>query len=293
MGAAQGGAEGMGKEVGGLSGEVSEADGEEQEGRVKQEERESGAVVGDASVSHSIALEHEETLRNEAAGETSQEEHDDVALRHEAEGLAGSVVSGFQLATSAGPLCEEPLWGLAFTVEVVIVKGAGRPGGAFASITSSSSGTSSSEQQASYDTAPAQNVPVSSVPISGQVMSAVKDACRAAVAANSPRLVEAMFLCEVTTTTEALGAVYAVLGRRRAAVVREEMNEGSGMFTVHAHLPMAESFGFAEELRGRTSGAASPQVSHSSFPLPLLPLPFLPFPFPGPPYSFDDLGILW
>ncbi|CAI5477403.1 unnamed protein product [Closterium sp. Yama58-4] len=207
-GAAQGGAEETGKEVGGSNGAVSGADGEE------REEREGGAVVGDASVSPSSAPDHEAALRNEAAGETSQD-HDDVALQHEAEGLAGSVVSGFQLATSAGPLCEEPLWGLAFTVEVVIV------------------------------------------------MSAVKDACRAAVAANSPRLVEAMFLCEVTTTTEALGAVYAVLGRRRAAVVREEMNEGSGMFTVHAHLPMAESFGFAEELRGRTSGAASPQLAMS------------------------------
>lgn len=55
--------------------------------------------------------------------------------------------------------------------------------------------------------------------------------------------------------------MYAVLGRRRADIVREEMREGSGAFTVHAHMPVAESFGFAEELRKKTSGAASPQVS--------------------------------
>ena len=66
---------------------------------------------------------------------------------------------------------------------------------------------------------------------------------------------------QVTTTTEALGQVYAVLGRRRASVVKEEMQEGSGMFVVLAFLPVADSFGFAHELRDKTSGAASPQAS--------------------------------
>lgn len=32
--------------------------------------------------------------------------------------------------------------------------------------------------------------------------------------------------------------VYAVLGRRRARIVREELREGSGHFSVHAFLPM-------------------------------------------------------
>jgi len=39
----------------------------------------------------------------------------------EAQSLAGSVVSGFQLATAAGPLCEEPMRGLAFVVEAYLV----------------------------------------------------------------------------------------------------------------------------------------------------------------------------
>jgi translation elongation factor EF-G len=54
--------------------------------------------------------------------------------------------------------------------------------------------------------------------------------------------------------------VYAVLGKRRARVLKEEMREGTAMFTVHAHMPFAESFGFADELRRKTSGAASPQL---------------------------------
>lgn len=41
-------------------------------------------------------------------------------LLTEALGLEFSVVSGFQLATASGPLCEEPMWGLAFTVEAFV-----------------------------------------------------------------------------------------------------------------------------------------------------------------------------
>ncbi|PON74116.1 Translation elongation factor [Parasponia andersonii] len=155
------------------------------------------------------------------------------ALYFEAERLGSSVVSGFQLATAAGPLCDEPMWGLAFIVE--------------ASITPAHSDESEASQSQSeqYDIFP------------GQVMTAVKDACRAAVLQKKPRLVEAMYFCELNTSTEYLGPMYAVLARRRARVLKEEMQEGSALFTVHAHVPVSESFGFADELRRWTSGAAS------------------------------------
>jgi hypothetical protein len=38
---------------------------------------------------------------------------------------------------------------------------------------------------------------------------------------------------------------------------QEEMREGSGMFVVHAYLPVEASFGLADEMRRRSSGAAS------------------------------------
>lgn len=59
-------------------------------------------------------------------------------------------------------------------------------------------------------------------------------------------------------------SAYAVLNRRRARVLREDMNEGTGSFTVAAHLPVAESFGLAQELRQNTAGAAAAQlmISH-------------------------------
>ena len=58
--------------------------------------------------------------------------------------------------------------------------------------------------------------------------------------------------CDVGT----LGT-YAVLGQRRARVVREELREGSDLFSVHAYLPAQASFGFADDMRRRSSGAAS------------------------------------
>ena len=41
------------------------------------------------------------------------------------------------------------------------------------------------------------------------------------------------------------------------------MNEGTNLFQVHATLPVVESFGFANEIRKRTSGLASPQLVFS------------------------------
>ena len=47
----------------------------------------------------------------------------------------------------------------------------------------------------------------------------------------------------------------------------EEMKEGTPFFTISAILPVAESFGFADELRTRSSGAASPQLVFAGYEL--------------------------
>ncbi|XP_034683420.1 elongation factor-like GTPase 1 [Vitis riparia] len=158
------------------------------------------------------------------------------ALCMEAESLESSVISGFQLATAAGPLCEEPMWGLAFVIEARI---------------SPSEGQQSDDLETSYQ--PLEQYGI----FTGQVMNTVKDACRTAVLQKKPRLVEAMYFCELNTPTEYLGPMYAVLARRRARVLKEEMQEGSSLFTVHAYVPVSESFGFPDELRRWTSGASS------------------------------------
>ncbi|KAK7286801.1 hypothetical protein RJT34_22055 [Clitoria ternatea] len=158
----------------------------------------------------------------------------DQALYMGAERLESSVIDGFQFATSAGPLCSEPMWGLAFIIETRA-----------SPFIEQHDEYESHQQSQQYDN------------VAGQVMGTVRDACRAAVLRNKPRLVEAMYFCELNTPTEHLGPMYAVLSRRRARVLKEEMQEGSPFFTVHAYVPVSESFGFADELRRWTSGAAS------------------------------------
>ncbi|KAL3630208.1 hypothetical protein CASFOL_023192 [Castilleja foliolosa] len=164
-------------------------------------------------------------------------EADEMLLR-EAESLESSVLSGFQLATSSGPLCDEPMWGLGFVIEAFVYP-------IDRQLTNDDNSPTQQQQPEPYGV------------FTGQVMTAVKEACRAAVLQNKPRLVEASYFCELNTPTEQLGSMYAVLAKRRARVLKEEMQEGSSLFTVHAYVPVAESFGFADALRRWTSGASS------------------------------------
>ncbi|XP_050206413.1 uncharacterized protein LOC126656019 [Mercurialis annua] len=184
-------------------------------------------------------------------------------LHMEADSLQNSLVSGFQLATAAGPLCDEPMWGLAFVVEAYV-----------SPLTEQADESKSNQQSEQYGM------------FTGQVMATVRDACRAAVLQNQPRLVEAMYFCELNTTTEHLGSMYAVLNRRRARILKEEMQEGSALFTVHAYVPVSESFGFADELRKGTSGAASALLVLSH----LEALPEDPFFVPKTEEEIEEFG---
>eukprot|EP00958_Prasinococcus_capsulatus_P015438 scaffold1644_cov357-Prasinococcus_capsulatus_cf.AAC.3 len=171
----------------------------------------------------------------------------DRELAVDVEIIASGVHNGFQMATSSGPLCDEQLWGLGFEVQVQVVQQA-------AHIDEGDDASTNGEPSRAED---------QYGPFSGQVTATVKDALKAAVEAAGARLVEAMYLCEVSASAEALGGVYAVLGRRRARILKEDMREGSATFVVLAHIPVAESFGIADEIRIKTSGAAAPQLVFS------------------------------
>ena len=190
-------------------------------------------IRGSSHVSQRLGFV-DDSIDGDKAAETSSEVTQTLSM--EAEHLESSVVTGFQLATAAGPLCDEPMWGLAFVVEAYISPFIGQ---------ANESETSHQQQAEQYGI------------FTGQVITAVKDACRAIVLQKKSRLVEAMYFCELNTPPEYLGPMYAVLGRRRARVSKEIMQEGSPLFTVHAYVPVSESIGFADELRRWTSGAAS------------------------------------
>ena len=151
--------------------------------------------------------------------------------------IEGNVLTGFQMATERGPLCDEPLFGVNVSLEVYSKVDPEKGG---------ESDDGAGEEQ--YG------------PFSGQVISAAREAIRQSVIKSGPRLVEAMYLSVITTTSEALGGTYSVLGRRRAKVLSESIREGTGVFIIHSYLPVATSFGFADELRHSSSGASNAQL---------------------------------
>ncbi|KAI9906327.1 hypothetical protein PsorP6_002937 [Peronosclerospora sorghi] len=147
--------------------------------------------------------------------------------------LENSLVTGFQLASSAGPLCHEPMWGVAFVLEDVCFEDPTGPD------------DTDGQGRDKYG------------PLSGQVMSSMRTTCLVAFVKRPVRLVEAVYECIVQCPAEHLGKLYRVLSKRRGDVYAEELVDGTALFTVKAHVPVVESFGFATEVRTQTSGGAS------------------------------------
>ncbi|KAH6893474.1 P-loop containing nucleoside triphosphate hydrolase protein [Thelonectria olida] len=124
--------------------------------------------------------------------------------------------------------------------------------------------------------------------LTGEIIKTFQSALRAGFLDWSSRLMLAMYTVEIQASTEVLGRVYDVLTRRRGRVVAETMKEGTPFFTIQALLPVAESFGFADEMRKRTSGAAQPQLIFAGFEI----LDEDPFWVPFTEDDLEDLGEL-
>jgi ribosome assembly protein 1 len=85
-----------------------------------------------------------------------------------------------------------------------------------------------------------------------------------------------------------------VLTRRGGTILSETLSDtissasttGSQTFTVSALLPVAESFGFSDEIRKRSSGSASPQLRFAGFQM----LDEDPFWVPFTEDELEDLG---
>ena len=170
------------------------------------------------------------------------------------ETVLSALTSGFQLGCRAGPLCEEPLWGVAFVVQDIIINDDDRDALALC------------KQKGD---------------LSGQVIVSVKDAMFRAFDLHhlqykhhtetgfEVRLAEGFLRCGIQCHVESyegdtLGKLYGVLSKRRSKVESEDLWEGTSIFTVNALIPIVESFNFGDELRRKTSGAAStPQMLFS------------------------------
>ena len=149
--------------------------------------------------------------------------------------LADNIAYAFQFATYQGPLCNEPMQGVAVFLEDVC--------------------TNVSQEEASQNAGR----------LTGEIIRTTREAIRQGFLDWSPRILLAMYSCEIQASAEVLGRVYSVITRRRGRIVSESLLEPSTNFTILAMLPVAESFGFSDEIRQRTSGFAQPQLVFSGF----------------------------
>jgi ribosome assembly protein 1 len=170
--------------------------------------------------------------------------------------FADRVVQGFQSATYQGPLCYEPMQGVAVFLEEISIN--------------------CSDEEA------AQNV----VRLTGEIIPTTREAVRHGFLDWSPRILLAMYSCEIQASAEVLGRVYGVITRRGGHVVSESLLEPSTNFTILSMLPVAESFGFSDEIRQRTSGFAAPQLVFEGFQM----LDEDPFWVPTTEEELEDLG---
>ena len=203
-----------------------------------------------------------------------------------------SLKMGFELAIKNGPLCEENMYGVIFILEFVEFKSKKeeKPKSKSKSKSkekSNSNPSSDSEEKESKDkintlslqkkkelqdeealnnnkdTKSTSNPKSQSGeygPLIGQIIGSIKDCCRKAFLCGEPRLYEAYYLCIFQINQDLVGKIYSVFGKRRGEIINEIPSEESIKSTIEAILPVAESFGFVEEIRKKSSGMTNPML---------------------------------
>ena len=209
------------------------------------------------------------------ASEGSSSELSTVSLRtqrslflHVWSRIASAVAAGFQVVTAAGPLMQEPLHGVGFAVEKIEISRSAVSGSLTAADLESLGISQTNGEAISSSMSTASSTDGSSSGggglMIGQLISDVKDALRLAVVSCPVRIVEPVYACDLQCDQSQLGNLYAVLSKRRGQVHKEDIIEGTSLFLLSASLPVAESFGFAQELLKRTSGnGTAPQLRFS------------------------------
>jgi elongation factor 2 len=134
-----------------------------------------------------------------------------------------SIVSAFQWATREGVMCEEMMRGVRFNVIDVVLHADAIHRGA------------------------------------GQLIPTARKVMYAAMLLAEPRLMEPVYLVDITCPENAIGGIYSCLNARRGTVIAQENRPGTPLYQVKAHLPVMESFGFTADLRSQTGGQAFPQ----------------------------------
>ncbi|KAL9102575.1 MAG: hypothetical protein Q9163_002293 [Psora crenata] len=166
------------------------------------------------------------------------------------------IVYAFQLATAQGPMCHEPMQGIAVLLESITIDA----------------------QASEADTGR----------LTGEVIKTVQSAIHGGFLDWSPRLMLAMYSCEIQCSTEVLGRTYSTLSRLHATITSESLKEGTPFYSITALLPLATSFNISSLLLKSTSGAAQPQLLFHGFEI----LDEDPFWVPQTEEELEDFGTL-
>uniref|UniRef100_A0A6G1SAJ1 Elongation factor-like 1 n=1 Tax=Aceria tosichella TaxID=561515 RepID=A0A6G1SAJ1_9ACAR len=206
---------------------------------------------------------------------TNQDKNGGKVQQNDLADYVDSFISGFQLATQSGPLCEEPMMGVCFTILEWTYQDELSAGHVNSKSLEGQNGVETSHADVNEDDNGAdddKSVASSQCqqrdsygPMSGQIISTVKDGCRRAFQAQPQRLMSPMFSCDIQVNTDVLGKMYAVMARRHGRILHGDMREGSQTFEIQAFIPVIESLDFVNEIRKQTSGMANPQLIFSHY----------------------------
>jgi len=145
--------------------------------------------------------------------------------------IKDSIVGAFFQATMAGIICEEALRGCRFNIEDVTLHADSIHRGA------------------------------------GQIMPTTKRVIYACQIRSEPRIMEPMYVADITVPNVAMSGVYSTLASRRGEIAGKEDRPGTPLTKIKAYLPVLESFGFTALLRQNTGGQAFPQMIFSHWQL--------------------------
>ena len=180
--------------------------------------------------------------------------------------------TGFELAIKNGPLCEENMYGVIFVLEFVEFKAKKQEK------QKEKEKEKNEEQKDKLNNLPKGKEEEDKInnkqetksnsnsktgeygPLIGQIIGSIKDCCRKAYLCAEPRLYEAYYLCIFQINQELVGKIYSVFGKRRGEIINEIPSEESIKSTIEAIIPVAESFGFVEEIRKKSSGLTNPML---------------------------------
>ena len=91
---------------------------------------------------------------------------------------------------------------------------------------------------------------------SAEIIPTTRRSLTASMLTADIRLMEPIYLVEVSSPLDCIGKIYNVVARRNGSVINESQSIETNSAQLQAYLPVASSFQFSSELLGETSGKA-------------------------------------